>query len=99
VRERPPLLDVSYVGFVDPSDGSDSMAMCIGHREGGVIIIDALRERRPPFSPDSIVDEFAIVLKSYRVSKVVGDRYAREWPRERFRVRGIAYEGIVTSSK
>ena len=68
------------------------MAMCIGHREGGVIIIDALRERRPPFSPDSIVDEFAIVLKSYRVSKVVGDRYAGEWPRERFRLRDVTYE-------
>ena len=49
------------------------------------------RERRPPFSPDGVVQEFAELLKSYKVRRVVGDRYAGEWPRERFRVHGIEY--------
>src|SRR5262245_38733943 len=31
-------------------------------------------------------------LKSYRVSRISGDRYAGEWPREQFRKVGIAYE-------
>jgi hypothetical protein len=33
------------------------------------VVIDALRERKPPFSPDAVVDEFAELLKSYRVSR------------------------------
>ena len=93
VRERPPVSDVDYRGFVDPSGGSaDSMTLAIGHKEGDVVFVDALRERKPPFSPDAVVDEFAELLKAYRVSKVTGDRYAGEWPRERFRERGIGYE-------
>jgi hypothetical protein len=53
---------------------------------------DALREIKPPFSPDSVVGEFSALLKNYRVSKITGDRYAGEWPRERFREHGIVYE-------
>jgi hypothetical protein len=46
---------------------------------------------RPPFSPESVVREFAEVLKRYRISRVVGDRYAGEWSRERFRLNEIEY--------
>jgi hypothetical protein len=93
VRERAPLANIDYVAFVDPSGGSaDSMTMAIAHREDDVAILDAVRERRPPFSPEDVTQEFAALLKSYRVSKVTGDRYAGEWPRERFAVHGIEYE-------
>jgi hypothetical protein len=34
---------------------------------------------------------FTEILKSYKITQVVGDRYAGEWPRERFRMQGIAY--------
>ena len=47
---------------------------------------------RPPFSPESVVAEFADLLKSYRVSDVTGDRYGGEWPREQFRKCGVQYE-------
>jgi len=40
----------------------------------------------------SIVEEFADVLKSYGITKIYGDRYGGEWPRERFRIHGINYE-------
>src|SRR5262249_26220900 len=46
---------------------------------------DALREVRPPFSPESVVAEFADLLNRYSVSTITGDRYAGEWPREQFR--------------
>ena len=93
VHERAPVFGVSYTAFVDPSGGSvDSMAMAIGHRQDGATIIDAMRERRPPFSPEDVVGEFAALLRHYRISKVTGDRYGGEWPRERFRAFGIAYE-------
>ena len=47
---------------------------------------------RPPFSPELVVAEFAALLKVYRISRVTGDRYAGEWPRERFRAAGIQYD-------
>src|SRR5439155_25924753 len=31
-------------------------------------------------------------LNRYRVTTIVGDRYAGEWPREQFRKRGVTYE-------
>jgi hypothetical protein len=93
VRERAPVSGFTYSAFVDPSGGSaDSMSLAIGHRQDDVIVIDAVRERRPPFNPEGVVLEFSTVLKSYGISDVTGDRYAGEWPRERFREHGIAYE-------
>jgi len=81
------------LGFVDPSGGSaDSMTLAVGHREDTVVVVDAVREVKPPFSPEDVVDEFATLLKRYRIVKVTGDRYAGEWPREQFRKRGISYE-------
>jgi hypothetical protein len=93
VRERPPLTDLFYSAFCDPSGGSsDAMTLAIAHKEADVVIIDAVRERRPPFSPDDVVSEFAALLRSYRCTRVVGDRYGGEWPRERFREHDVTYE-------
>ena len=90
--ELPPRSGVFYKASVDPSGGSaDSMTLAIAHREGDKAVLDAVRERRPPFSPDDVVQDFCALLKSYRVNEVTGDRYAGEWPRERFRVHGIRY--------
>jgi hypothetical protein len=94
-RERPPMGNTLYQAFCDPSGGSaDSMTLAIGHKEkeGDVIVVDAIRERRPPFSPEDVVAEFSSLLKSYRINRIVGDRYAGEWPVERFRTHGIIYE-------
>ena len=92
--ELPPLDGARHFGFVDPSGGSaDSMTLCISHRGmDGVAVIDAVRERRPPFSPEGVTQDFAALLKTYKVSTVVGDRYAGEWPREQFRKAGITYQ-------
>lgn len=92
VRERP-WEPGRYVAFTDPSGGgSDSFTLAIGHRSDATVIIDAIREVRPRFSPHSVVTEFADLLKSYSITSVTGDRYAGEWPRERFREHGIKYE-------
>ena len=56
------------------------------------MIVDAVREVRPPFSPSAVVDDFAVLLKSYRVSKVVGDHYGGEFVKEPFRRHGISYK-------
>ncbi len=90
--ELPAALRVRYVGFVDPSGGSaDSMTLAIAHRDRDVAVLDAVREVRPPFSPESVVRDFAAMLRTYKVGEVVGDRYAGEWPRERFREHGVGY--------
>jgi len=98
-RELPPVRGVQYVAFVDPSGGSqDAMTLAIAHNQDGRAVLDALRERKPPFSPEGVVQEFAELLKTYGVTTVTGDRYAGEWPRERFREHGIAY-GVSEQSK
>jgi hypothetical protein len=90
--ERAPISNVRYVGFIDPSGGAqDSMTLAIAHREGKVITLDAVRERKPPFSPESVCAEFSDLLKRYRIARIEGDRYAGEWPRESFRRHGIEY--------
>ena len=93
-HELPPMpSEFSYVAFVDPSGGSqDAMTLAIGHREDDRVVLDALRERRPPFSPEDVVREFSELMKSFNISTVCGDRYGGEWPRERFLEHGISYE-------
>lgn len=82
-----------YVAFVDPSGGSaDSFTLAVAHLKDDRAIIDCLLEKKPPFSPERTVQEFASILNDYRVSTVTGDRYAGEWPREQFRKYRIDYE-------
>jgi hypothetical protein len=88
--ELPPIGGVIYSAFVDPSGGSaDSMTLAISHRDGDNVILDLIREVKPPFSPDRVVSDFTNLLKSYRIGTVTGDRYAGQWVSERFRTHGI----------
>jgi hypothetical protein len=85
-----------YCAFCDPSGGvADSFSLAIAHVEGEpgaeTIVIDLARERHPPFSPESVVAEFAEVCKAYRISQIYGDNYSAEWVKERFRVEGVNY--------
>jgi hypothetical protein len=92
VRERPYTSGRRYVAHVDPSGGvADSFTLAIGHMEKDIATLDCLREARPPFSPESVTAEFANTLKSYRVSRVVGDRFAGQWPRQSFQRNGVDY--------
>lgn len=90
--ELPPVPGVRYVGFTDPSGGSaDSYTLAIAHAQEGRGVLDLVREVRPPFSPEDVTSEFCGLLKMYGLSSVEGDRYAGEWPRERFAKGGITY--------
>jgi hypothetical protein len=98
--ELPPSSGIQYAAFTDPSGGSaDSMTLAIGHCEtSGLAVLDAIREVKPAFSPDSVVQEFCELLKTYGISRVVGDNYASEWPKERFATHGITYD-VATMNK
>lgn len=92
--ELPFLSENRYSAFVDPSGGSqDSYCIAVAHRNWTTktAILDCVRERKPPFSPEQVTEEFADLLKSYHIREVHGDRYAGEWPREQFRKHGISY--------
>lgn len=91
-KELMPWEGISYRAFVDPSGGaSDSMTLCIGHREGGKAVVDYLAEKIAPFNPDDVTDEFCAELKRFGVYQVTGDNYAGEWPKARFRSGGVEY--------
>jgi hypothetical protein len=91
--ELPPSFEFEYTAFTDPSGGSaDSFTLAIAHEgTAGRKVLDLVREIKPPFSPEAVVSEFAADLRRYGCAEVCGDRYAGEWPRERFAAHGIRY--------
>ena len=93
VYERPPLSGTIYRGFLDfaGGSGSDSMTLAIGHKDGSVVVIDALREVKPPFSPAFAITQFVSLLKAYRIYTVEGDAYGGEFAREPLRKHSISY--------
>jgi hypothetical protein len=94
--ELPPMDSVHYSAFCDPSGGgADSMTLAIAHKEGDRAILDAVREFKPPFSPESVVSELCTLLKTYHIHTVVGDKYAGLWPRERFQAHAITYSAAA----
>lgn len=83
---------ISYVGFVDPSGGSqDSMTWAIAHREKEAVVLDLVRERRPKFSPAEVVNEIVADMRRYHVGQITGDRYGVEFVQEPFRKLGVSY--------
>jgi hypothetical protein len=95
VFERPPQIGLSYRAFCDPSAGSsDSFTVCISHYvpSSQTVVVDCLREARPPFSPEAICEQFSQVLKTYRINRVVSDRWGGIWPVEQLQKFGIICE-------
>ena len=89
-----PTREHTYRCFVDPASGSgtDSFTAAIAHRHGDQVVVDAVREIKPPFQPQAAISELAALAKSYHVDKVVGDHYGGEFPRELFSKSGLSYE-------
>jgi hypothetical protein len=92
--ERSPTSGLIYFGFVDPAGGSgqDAMTLAVCHLDGDVVVLDCLRERKPPFNPADVAAEFIGTLQSYGIRVVHGDRFAGEWCRQPFRDAGVLYK-------
>lgn len=91
-HELAPSKSFSYFGFADPSGGGqDSYTFAVAHLEGEVIVLDCLREIKPPFSPRDATAELAALARSYGLSEVSGDKYAGQWPAEQWRAAGVSY--------
>jgi hypothetical protein len=84
-----------YQAFVDPAGGSgqDSFTLSICHRDRKTkkIILDLVFERKPRFSPNTVIKEISRILKMYGIRKIHGDKYAGGFVEEGFRKNGIQY--------
>ena len=92
-HERPHVAAAGQsVAFIDAAGGSgtDSMTLAIAHDDKATgPVLDLLRERRPPFSPETVVLEFAGALKAYGIHKAESDKWGGDWVGEAFRKQGI----------
>jgi hypothetical protein len=68
------------------------MTMAVAHREADRVVVDLVRERRPPFSPTDVCLEFSAALKSYGIGSVQSDKYAGSWVVESLVACGIRCE-------
>jgi hypothetical protein len=92
VRERPPAAGVRYLSFTDPSGGStDSMTCAVAHKQGDVVIVDAVREVPAPFHPENVVAEFVDLFRRYGIKETTGDAYGAQWVASAFDRHGITY--------
>lgn len=90
-----------YLAFADLASGagqdSATLTVCHAEREEDdedapvVVVVDAIREHRPPFDPGVVVAEFSAVLRSYGIATVHGDRFGYGFVTEAFRARGVDY--------
>jgi len=93
-----PLPGLVYRAGFDGAGGSvaggDSQTLAIAHDDvEGRTVLDVVRERKPPFSPEHVIaTDFVPLLEAYHVTAVTGDRWGGEWPRAAFAKHHVAYE-------
>ena len=92
-REIPPSHRWTYFLFIDSSGNrEDSFACSIAHKDGDKIVIDVVREWRPPFGIDGVVDEIVALAKNYHIGRATGDRYSGDVIPDMFRRRSLPYD-------
>ena len=93
--EIPPLPPgkAFYRAFVDASGGvgRDSYTIAIAHKEADKFIVDVVRGTKGAFDPQTVTEEYAALLKEYRVGAIVGDHYGQEWVQGAWRRCGVTY--------
>ena len=97
--ELPFVEGISYVAFKDPAggSGSDSMTLCIGHLANDCVVVDLIREYRPPFSPDSVTESSA-PRSSPTTSIRCTAKWAKGWPRDQHELKSIYLEAGMTTT-
>jgi len=88
-----PRRDISYSAFVDMSGGrGDDAALAIAHKRERTVVVDLLRQYRPPFNPYQVVSDMVEELERYGIRNVTGDNYAADFAAQAFRSCGIGYK-------
>jgi hypothetical protein len=85
-----PRPDLAYHAFCDISGGvHDGHALAVAFKDAdGTTTLAAAREIKSS-NTESVVAEFAAVLKSYGVDTITGDRYGQHWVLDAFARHGI----------
>ena len=95
-HELPPNSGISYRCFLDAASGvpeGDSYAIAIGHKLGDRVIVDSIREVRPPFSPAEVVNNVLLPLcRAYNIHSVSSDNYAAGFAQNLVRSAGLSFE-------
>jgi hypothetical protein len=103
VRGRKRLMprpDVIYFAFVDMGGGSrDAAVLCIGHVDGGTIVIDLLMGVDAPFNPRDVVRKFVAAMDEYGVHRVFGDKFAGQTFQRDFEDLGKRYTSLDNVGK
>ncbi|MHC1769014.1 MAG: hypothetical protein AB9869_32810 [Verrucomicrobiia bacterium] len=87
-----PRTATDYRAGADLSGGrSDAAALVIAHKENGKLVQDCARVWTAPYNPFAVVADMAATLRRFRLSRVVGDAYAGEWPVAAFQQHGVKY--------
>jgi len=82
-----------YIGFADVSGGRhDSAALCIGHKNQDVTVVDCIKQYKPPLDPYAVAGNMCKILKDYHLKHVTGDNYAAEFVVSAFRHNGVTYK-------
>jgi hypothetical protein len=92
--ELPPVSGVIYQAHCDASGGAISgsgYSLCIGHKDGGRFVIDVVRVRYGPFNPYEVTKEYAALCKQYGVTRIHGDKYAKEWTQSAWSDAGLVF--------
>ena len=70
----------------------DAFTAAVVHREGDLIILDALIEVQPPFDTAQATYTIATALRSYGLHDTMGDDYAKGWVIREFARHGITFK-------
>jgi len=100
VRDNPDVTDSAPKARVDLVESDDPHAA--HHRakdtDRDVVVIDYLRQSKPPFNPHEIIAGIAGILKDWGVQQVTGDAYAGNFIPSAFARHGIAYQPAKLSA-
>jgi hypothetical protein len=93
--ELPPLPagKAFYRAFCDASGGvgKDSYTIAIAHKEGDQFVVDVCRGTKGAFDPQTVTEQYAALLKEYRIGAIVGDHYGAEWVKSTWSRCNITY--------
>ena len=88
-----PNQSIFYFAFADVSGGrSDDAGLAIAHKSGRKVIVDFIKQYRPPHSPYQVIGLMAEELRRYSIRKITGDNYSAEFVTQAFQNNGIKYE-------
>ena len=82
---------MNHTAFADLSDELETFTLAVAHMQDGKIKFAELVRRKPPFSRDRVVGEFAKTVRTYEISEVYGERFSNGWTTEVLRRNGLRH--------